>query len=95
MLIPIDRTVPATDRIKVVTTPQTTVASSLVVGGYEHLPEVAKELRVGAQRTGRRVTGPPWHVYLRFGAEEELQLPSQYLTTDQDELVTEVLIEVG
>ena len=94
LLIPIDRTVPATDRITTVSTPSTRVASSLVVGGYDHLPEVANELRVWAERTGRQVTGPPWYVYLRFGAEEELRLPSQYLTTDDDELVTEVLVAV-
>jgi hypothetical protein len=33
-------------------------------------------------------------VYLRFGAEEELQLPAQYLTDDESEVVTEVLVEV-
>ena len=94
LLIPIDRAVPATDRIKVVTTPATAVASSLVVGGYDHLPKVTSELKAWAERTGREVTGPPWYVYLRFGAEEELQLPAQYLTDDEAELVTEVLVEV-
>lgn len=94
LLIPIDRSVPATDRIKVVTTPQTAVASSLVVGGYDQLPKVTRELTAWAERTGREVTGPPWYVYLRFGAEEELRLPSQYLTDDDAELVTEILVAI-
>ena len=76
LLIPIDRSVPATDRVRIVSTPSAQVASSLVVGGYDRLGEVATELGVWANRTGRQVTGPPWYVYLRFGAEEELHLPS-------------------
>ena len=52
------------------------------------------ELTAWAERTGRRVAGPPWYAYLRFGAEEELRLPAQYLTTYDRELVTEVLIAV-
>lgn len=94
LLIPIDRAVPVTERIKVVTTPATAVASTLVVGGYNHLAGVTAELHAWAEHTGRQVSGPPWYVYLRFGAEEELQLPVQYLTSDERELVTEVLVEV-
>ena len=94
LLIPIDRKVPATERIKVVSTLATPVASSLVVGGYDRLPKVTAALTAWAERTGRRVAGPPWYVYLRFGAEEELRLPAQYLTTDERELVTEVLVAV-
>ena len=94
LLIPIDRAVPATDRITVVTTPATAVATSLVVGSYDNLLRVAKRLMAWAERTGREVTGPPWYVYLSFGAEEELELPSQYLTDDDAELVTEVLVAV-
>jgi DNA-binding transcriptional MerR regulator len=94
LLIPIDRAVPATERIKVVTTPAAAVASSLVVGTYDNLTKVTANLKAWAKRTGRRVTGPPWYVYLRFGAEEELQLPAQYLTDDESEVVTEVLVEV-
>lgn len=94
LLIPIDRAVPATDRIKVVTTPAAAVASSLVVGTSDHLTKVTANLGAWAKRTGRQVTGPPWYVYLRFGAEEELELPAQYLTDDESEVVTEVLVEV-
>jgi len=94
LLIPIDRSVPDTDRIKVVSTPSAEVASSLVVGGYDLLPQVTAELTAWAKRTGRRISGPPWYVYLRFGAEEELRLPAQYLTTDDRELVTEVMVAV-
>ena len=95
LLIPIDRAVPETDRIKFVTTPAAAVASSLVVGTYDHLTKVTANLKAWAKRTGRQVTGPPWYVYLRFGAEAELQLPAQYLTNDKREIVTEVLVEVG
>jgi DNA-binding transcriptional MerR regulator/effector-binding domain-containing protein len=94
LLIPIDRTVPATGRIKLVTTPAASVASTLVVGGYDLIPKVTDELAAWAERTGHRVTGPPWHAYLRFGAEEELRIPAQYLTTDQRELVTEIMVGV-
>jgi DNA-binding transcriptional MerR regulator len=94
LLIPIDRTVPVTERIKMVTTPAAAVASSLVMGTYDHLTKVAANLKAWAKRTGRQVSGPPWYVYLRFGAEEELQLPTQYLTDDESDVVTEVLVEV-
>lgn len=92
LLIPIDRTVPATSRIKTVSTPAALVASSLVMGGYNSLPDVVSGLRAWAARTGRQVSGPPWYVYLRFGADDHLSLPAQYLTTDETELVTEVLL---
>jgi DNA-binding transcriptional MerR regulator len=94
LLIPIDRAVRANDRVKVVTTPAAAVASSLVVGTYDHLTKVTANLKAWAKRTGRKVTGPPWYVYLRFGADEELQLPVQYLTDDESEVVTEILVEV-
>jgi DNA-binding transcriptional MerR regulator len=95
LLIPIDRSVPPVGRIAPLSTPAGEVASSLVVGGYDQLPAVAAELAGWAQRAGRTVTGPPWYVYLRFGAEEHLRLPTQYLTTEEAELVTEVLVPLG
>jgi DNA-binding transcriptional MerR regulator len=45
--------------------------------------------------TGRRRAGPVREVYLRFSAEADLDLPPAYLTTDADELVTELQIPVA
>jgi DNA-binding transcriptional MerR regulator len=47
------------------------------------------------QDTGRRRAGPVREVYLRFRAEPDLDLPPAYLTTDADELVTELQIPVA
>jgi DNA-binding transcriptional MerR regulator len=45
--------------------------------------------------TGRRRAGPVREVYLRFDAEPDLDLPPAYLTTDADELVTELQVPVA
>jgi DNA-binding transcriptional MerR regulator len=45
--------------------------------------------------TGRRRAGPVREVYLRFSAEPELDLPPAYLTTDAEELVTELQVPVA
>lgn len=94
LLIPIDRRIAASGRVMPVTTPAARVASSLVVGGYEELATTVDGLRDWVSDTGRRISGPPWYVYLRFSAEEYLRLPEEYLTDKRSELVTEVLMEV-
>ena len=95
LLIPVDRRIPSSDRLRAVATPEAVVASSLVVGGYEALGTAEGALRAWAAATGREVTAAPWYVYLRFSAEDHLKLPEQYLTGDRAELVTEVLVEVA
>jgi len=94
LLIPIDRSIVPSDRVESVSTRAARVASSLVVGSYEPLPEVVADLRAWAGRTGREVVGSPWYVYLRFAAEEHLRLPEEYLTAQAEELVTEVQLEL-
>ena len=95
VLIPVDRSIVSCGRVAPLSTRAARVASSLVVGGYERLPEVVADLRSWARRTGREVVGPPWYVYLRFAAEEHLRLPEAYLTARAQELVTEVQLEVN
>lgn len=95
LLVPIDRPVPATDRVEVVTTPSTRVATHLLVGGYEGLGAVAGDLRRWAQEMGLTVSGPAWYLYMRFSADDHLELPAPFLTDRRQELVTEVQVPVG
>jgi hypothetical protein len=57
--------------------------------------DAAEPLVEWAEATGRSVTGPPWVVYLRFSAEEALDLPEAFLTHKMAQFVTEVQLPVA
>lgn len=94
VLVPLDRDIPSTDRIKNTVTPSRLVASTLVSGGYSRLGPTVDSLREWARAARRRVVGPPTYVYLSFSAEPELELPEEYLAEARDRLLTEIQLPV-
>ncbi len=61
-------------------------------GRYAELGGHLQRMLGWLEETGRQPVGPLREVYLRFGAEPDLDLPPAYLTDDADELVTELQV---
>ena len=91
VMIPVTEPIDPAGGIRPRWTPRARVATTLVTGGYDDLPDAVGVLRrhVGPS------DGEVWVAYLRFGAEPELDLPEAFLTDRASELVTEIQIEVG
>jgi DNA-binding transcriptional MerR regulator len=93
--VPLTRRIPAADSVAVCRLPGVeTMACSVHRGRYRELAGRLQQMLVWLEETGRRPEGTIREVYLRFDAEPELALPAAYLTSDADELVTELQVPV-
>jgi effector-binding domain-containing protein len=91
--VPLSWPVPAGDGVRVRRLPAVaTVACTVHRGPYEDLPDRLDSVMAWLDATGRRPTGAVRKVYLRFGAEPELDLPPEYLTTSDEDLLTELQV---
>ena len=94
--VPISWAVPITAGVEVRRLPPVdTMACTVHRGRYGPLTGHLARMLGWLADTGRRPAGPTREVYLRFDAEPDLDLPPQYLTSDADELVTELQIPVS
>lgn len=64
-------------------------------GGYAGLAARLQQMLRWLERTGPRPAGPIREVYLRFGAEPELDLPPAYLAERTADLVTELQVPLS
>ena len=71
------------------------MACSVHNGGYGGLPARLQQMLLWLERTGHEPSGPIRQVYLRFGAEPELELPPVYLADKTSDLVTELQVPVS
>ena len=71
------------------------MASAIHHGPYSELSAVVDGLIRWVDAAGLARGGPMRIIYLRFGAEPELEVPEAYLTTHADDFVTEVQLPVG
>jgi len=71
------------------------VAAAIHQGPYGALRSVLDGLRRWVSAAGVSPTGPMRIIYLRFGAEPELEVPSAYLASRNEEFVTELQIPVA
>jgi DNA-binding transcriptional MerR regulator len=94
--VPLSWPVPGGDGVRVRRLPAVaTVACTVHRGRYEELPDRLDSVLTWLDATGRRPTGAVRKVYLRFGAEPELDLPPEYLTTDTEDLLTELQVSAA
>jgi DNA-binding transcriptional MerR regulator len=93
--VPVTRPVPPLGEIAMATIPASTVASLLHRGPYEGLADAEASLRTWIAAAGYRQAGPPRILYLQFGAEAELRVPSRYLVERTADLVTELQLPVA
>ena len=94
LLIPVDGRFRTTGRVEAARTDEVRVATTVHTGDYPRVALAADPLLEWAEATRHAVTGPPWVVYLRFSAEESLDLPEAFLTRRRAEFVTEVQLPV-
>jgi DNA-binding transcriptional MerR regulator len=71
------------------------VAAAIHQGPYGQLQSVLDGLKRWVAAAGLTREGPMRIIYLRFGAEPELEVPEAYLASHDDDFVTEVQIPVG
>jgi DNA-binding transcriptional MerR regulator len=93
--VPLSWPVPAGDGIAVRRLPAVPrMACTVHNGGYAGLPARLHSMLGWLERTGHRPAGPIREVYLRFGAEPQLDLPPAYLADEAADLVTELQVPV-
>ena len=94
VFVPVTRAV-AVGRVASARLPAVRVAAAIHQGPYHELPVLLAGLRRWVGAAGFEETGPMRIIYLRFGAEPELEVPDAYLASRDDDFVTEVQIPVG
>jgi DNA-binding transcriptional MerR regulator len=94
VFVPVTRAV-AVGRVASARLPAVRVAAAIHQGPYHELPVMLAGLRRWVGSAGFEETGPMRIIYLRFGAEPELEVPDAYLASRDDDFVTEVQIPVG
>jgi DNA-binding transcriptional MerR regulator len=93
--VPLTREIRAADGVAVCRLPAVeSMACSVHRGRYSELGVCLQRMLTWLEDSGRRAQGTIREVYLRFDAEPELALPPAYLTSDADELVTELQVPV-
>lgn len=97
MLVPVDKPLPANERIAVRELAGHNLVACLIhTGGYEDLPEALGVLLGWIERNRFRIAGATREVYLRFGADQRgYVLPEAYVTSAASEFVTELQIPVA
>ncbi len=93
--VPVTRAVPPAGAIDAAVLPAATVASLLHRGPYEGLAGAEASLRTWIAGAGYRQAGAPRILYLQFGAEAELRVPSRYLVDRAADLVSELQVPVA
>lgn len=76
--------------VAVRTLPAARVVSFIQAGSYEHLGDARRALASWIDGSGYVAAGPLRVVYLRFSAEEELDVPDRFLTDRHTEFITEL-----
>ncbi|HEY3163321.1 MAG TPA: MerR family transcriptional regulator [Candidatus Limnocylindrales bacterium] len=90
IFVPLRRQIPSTDRIGVRRLPATQAATILHQGRYETLPQARADLLAWIVAAGHAPSGPLRILYLQFGAEADLRLPTGWTVEREADFVTEL-----
>ncbi len=90
IFVPIRRLVPAGERITVERLASVRAATTLHHGSYAGLGEARASLDRWIERAGMAPSGSLRILYLQFGAERELQVPSAFIVERDADFVTEL-----
>jgi DNA-binding transcriptional MerR regulator len=94
--VPVSWRLPAGSGVSVTELPAVpAMACTVHRGRYGDLGGHLQRMLGWLEETGRQPVGLVREVYLRFGAEPDLELPPVYLTDDADELVTELQVPLS
>lgn len=88
--VPLSHHFEAPPSIDVRTLPEARIVSMIHTGGYDGLTDARAALATWVEGSGYSLNGPLRVYYLRFSAEEELDVPERFLTNRRGEFVTEL-----
>ncbi len=92
--VPVTGPVATTERIGYRRLPSVRAASLIHRGSYAGIADDRAALLRWVASAGLTTTGPMRTVYLQFGAESELRVPSGYVVERAADFVTELLLPV-
>jgi DNA-binding transcriptional MerR regulator/effector-binding domain-containing protein len=95
LYVPVRRAVGASERIGNLVLPATRAATILHRGGYEGLTGRSRELEAWVGRAGLAPAGALRILYLQFGADPMLRLPSGWVVERSADFLTELQLPVG
>lgn len=95
IFVPLRRAIAATDRVMTRRLPGCRSATLLHRGDYATMPAAADALRAWVAGRGEQPDGPMRTIYLQFGAEPELGLPSGWVVDRTDRFVTELQLPLA
>jgi effector-binding domain-containing protein len=90
IFVPVTGPIPTTDRIGYRRLPACRAATAISRGPYEHLPAARAVLERWVGSAGLEPAGPLRVIYLQFGAEPELRVPSGFVVERSADFVTEL-----
>jgi DNA-binding transcriptional MerR regulator len=95
IFVPVSGPIPTTDRIGYRRLPACQAATVLSRGPYEELPAARAILDRWIRDARLEAAGPLRIIYLQFGAEAELRVPTGYVVERSAEFVTELQQPIG
>jgi len=95
LYVPVRRAVGASERIGNLVLPATRAATILHRGGYEGLASRSQQLEAWVRRAGFAAAAPMRILYLQFGADPALRLPSAWVVERSADFLTELQLPVG
>ena len=90
IFVPVSGPIPTTDRIGYRRLPACRAATVLSRGPYDELPRAQSLLERWVRGAQLEASGPLRIIYLQFGAEAELRVPSGYVVDRAADFVTEL-----
>lgn len=95
IFVPLSGSLVSTGRVRVDRLPACRAASVIHRGTYDGMPAARLALEQWVAAAGLRAAGPLRVLYLQFGAEPELRVPTGYLVTRDADFVTELQLPVS
>jgi DNA-binding transcriptional MerR regulator/effector-binding domain-containing protein len=95
LYVPVRRAVDGSERVGNLVLPAARAATILHRGGYEGLARRSRELAAWVSRAGLAPAGPMRILYLQFGADHSLRLPSGWVVERSADFLTELQLPVG
>lgn len=95
IFVPLSGSIAPTGRVRPTRLPSCRAVSVIHRGTYEGMPAARRALDRWVAAAGLAAAGPLRILYLQFGAEPELRVPSGYLVTRAADFVTELQLPVS
>jgi effector-binding domain-containing protein len=95
IFVPVRGTITPNRRMGFRRLPATRAATAIQRGDYDRVAEARRMLEQWASDSGLKQTGPLRILYLQFGAEPELAVPSGYVVERAADFLTELQLPIA